>query len=454
VTSPPQHDNERLQRELSYYRRECNDLGARLLRLQEEQSQAFREARRSRTTAKLVREAYRLADGVTSPAAIGGSLLEVIVADTMCDRAAFLAESHPASGRFAVTHLVGLSGETEISGPFIPHAPTFFFTTSQTRIEPPAFALMGILQVPYILWAYDPVSGNALIVGNRSESNVSRPFEAGDQELIEGALSVYLDVLTRKQSELRLLRAKKAAEETVDATAVFLQMASGALRPPLNSIIGCAEKMGSGSRYPLTIESCVQFADRINESGVKLVSLFNDLLEYSSFARARPLLTPEWRPLTDIVTSSTAVGVELSNSRHLDLAAHVSDSEIELNVDQSSFRQALDQLLASTLRSTTGRERICFYAFLQHNGSLELGLRNDGAVSEPVGDAGGQSGVSLKAVPGHPMVFDERRLPIVRAMFDGHEGDLTVRTAAGETTVSVVFPPHRVRLRPRSHTMT
>ena len=38
-----------LERELAYYRRECNDLGARLLRLQEEQSQAFREARRSRT---------------------------------------------------------------------------------------------------------------------------------------------------------------------------------------------------------------------------------------------------------------------------------------------------------------------------------------------------------------------------------------------------------------------
>ena len=42
-------DLHKLERELGYYRRECNDLGARLLRLQEEQSQAFREARRSRT---------------------------------------------------------------------------------------------------------------------------------------------------------------------------------------------------------------------------------------------------------------------------------------------------------------------------------------------------------------------------------------------------------------------
>ena len=34
-----------LERELAYYQRECNDLGSRLIRLQEEQSQAFREAR-------------------------------------------------------------------------------------------------------------------------------------------------------------------------------------------------------------------------------------------------------------------------------------------------------------------------------------------------------------------------------------------------------------------------
>src|SRR5262249_61191603 len=51
-----------VERELNYYRREYNDLGARVLRLQEEQSRAFREARRSRTVAKLIREAYRLAD--------------------------------------------------------------------------------------------------------------------------------------------------------------------------------------------------------------------------------------------------------------------------------------------------------------------------------------------------------------------------------------------------------
>ena len=65
----------RLERELNYYRREYNDLGARLLRLQEEQSRAFREARRSRTVAKLIREAYRLVDRAASPDDVGDGRL-------------------------------------------------------------------------------------------------------------------------------------------------------------------------------------------------------------------------------------------------------------------------------------------------------------------------------------------------------------------------------------------
>jgi two-component sensor histidine kinase/CheY-like chemotaxis protein len=189
-----------LEREVAYYRRECNDLGARLLRLQEEQSQAFREARRSRTVAKLIREANRLADTGLTPDELGGPVLEVIVENAMCDRAALLCEEPLGGGRFVVQHAIGL-GATAPGETAIPEPPSFFFTTAQTKLEPPAYALTGILQVPYVLWAYDPTTGHALIIGNRSEANVNRAFEPGDQELIEGGLSVYIDVLARKRAE-------------------------------------------------------------------------------------------------------------------------------------------------------------------------------------------------------------------------------------------------------------
>ena len=121
-----------LERELAYYRRECNDLGARLLRLQEEQSQAFREARRSRTVAKLIRETNRLADTGIAPDELGGPVLEIIVDNAMCDRAAFLREHPAGSGRFQITHAVGVGDGLAAATLAIPQPPTFFFTTART----------------------------------------------------------------------------------------------------------------------------------------------------------------------------------------------------------------------------------------------------------------------------------------------------------------------------------
>ena len=151
-----------LERELNYYRREYNDLGARVLRLQEEQSKAFREARRSRTVAKLIREAYRLVDRASVTDEIGTLMLEIIVDNTMCDRTAILRQL-PNDGHFAVTHVLGFGQEPAPVTVTVPSAPVFFFTTSQTRLEPPAYQLTGILRLPYILWAFDPSSGYAMI---------------------------------------------------------------------------------------------------------------------------------------------------------------------------------------------------------------------------------------------------------------------------------------------------
>jgi len=228
-----------LERELAYYRRECNDLGARLLRIQEEQSVAFREARRSRTVAKLIREAYRVADAGVSSAAIGLPMLGIVVENVMCDGAAFLSERQPGSGLFDITHAIGVSEKSLADPVAVPNAPAAFFTTSRSSLESPAYELVSILQLPFIFWCYDRVSGNALILGNRLENNVNRPFEAGDQELIEGALSVYLDVRGRKQIEVALREAQAILERANRSNKIRDQEIRGALAEPVEVITRC-----------------------------------------------------------------------------------------------------------------------------------------------------------------------------------------------------------------------
>src|SRR4051794_23545265 len=148
----------RLERELAYYRGEYNQLGARLLRLQEEQSQAFREARRSRTAAKLIREAIsRLADTSLTIDELEGEILEIIVDNTVCDRAAFVREEPPGCTRFVVTHAIGLDAQAP-RPVYTPAPPPFPSPPAETPPSSQAADLVSILDLPYVLWAYDAVT--------------------------------------------------------------------------------------------------------------------------------------------------------------------------------------------------------------------------------------------------------------------------------------------------------
>ena len=232
-------------RELQYYRRECNELGARLLRLQEEQSQTYREARRSRTVVRLVRETYRIGDLAQTAHDVGGPTLEVIVDNALCDSAVFLREEPRGGGRFLVAHAIGIAGAVADAAVSIPNPPSFCYANSYTPANSMSDVLADLLHMPFVLWAYDRSSGCALVIGNRSENNVSRPFEPGDQELVEGALSVYLDVLYRKQAEAQLRQAKQAAEEANQERTRLLADLSQNLIGPLRAVAAASEALAS-----------------------------------------------------------------------------------------------------------------------------------------------------------------------------------------------------------------
>jgi hypothetical protein len=133
-----------------------------LLRAQEDQAQAFREARRSRTVARLIREVHRSQTAAPFPRGRRADA-RIVLDGALCDRAALLYEVEPGSGRFETTHALGLA-ETGLSrGPGtiveVPRPPAFLFTTSRSEPDPAAEAITAAIGVPYVLWAYDRTAG-------------------------------------------------------------------------------------------------------------------------------------------------------------------------------------------------------------------------------------------------------------------------------------------------------
>lgn len=187
--------------ELDYYRYQCNELGTRVLRLQEEQTRAQREAKRSRTIAALVREVYHLADSHVSLDDIGQKFLYIILETLNVDRAALLTYQ-PEQGRFVTQHSLGFP---KVGLPdFSPPVPleTFHFTSSRSAPGPALDCLRQVAAGPYLLWAFNPRLGLALLVSNSTEDqHLHRPFEEGDREIIEGALSVFIEISQRKRAE-------------------------------------------------------------------------------------------------------------------------------------------------------------------------------------------------------------------------------------------------------------
>lgn len=442
---PPQNP---IERELAYYRRECNDLGARLLRLQEEQSQAFREACRSRTVAKLIREAHRLTDTCNLPGEIGEPMLEVVVDNALCDRAAFLERvGREEPPRFRVTHMIGMGGEAWQEEVVLPSAPGFFFTTSRTPIEPPAYELTSILRTPYVLWAHDPGSGVALIMGNHSEGNVTRPFETRDQELVEGALSVYIDVRARKEAEAELRAAKLAAEASGAARARFLATLSHELRTPLNSIIGFSEILAPGSTIPATPSQRGAYIAQIHESGLMLLELIDNILDYASLENAAPRLRREWVAGPALLEAALGEAASMALRQGVALVSEPRGEGLLLHVDRLRFRQVLTNLLGNAVKFTPAEGRVSLGILPLPDGGAKVCVTDTGIGIAP-DDVQRALEPFQQVSDGHSRKFPGTGLglPIAKTLVEAHGGSLGIESVPGEgTTVTVRLPPEAVR---------
>ncbi|MEW6236790.1 MAG: response regulator [Candidatus Omnitrophota bacterium] len=209
-----------VEQERDFYRRQCDELGARILRLQKDQIDARRDARRSRTAMILTCETFRLANLRVSMDEIGKRFLQIFL-DAMNADSAAIMEYIPQDNRFAARCSLGFSWPASHFSPPIPPC-EFCFANSASQEHPFAAWLRQIIQTPYLIWSFNPRSGFALLAGNAAEDqHLHRPFEANDREIVEGALNVFIDLAARIHAERALKKARdemesRVAERTAD----------------------------------------------------------------------------------------------------------------------------------------------------------------------------------------------------------------------------------------------
>ncbi len=436
---------EQLQRELAFYKSEYNEIGARLLRAQEEQSRVAREARRSRLVARLLREAYNIVEREVELAQIGQMVLTIVVDNAVCDRAAFMREDASRPGTFVVEHGLGIAAGARMT---LPTVPGFLFTSGNVD-HPAAAPLKEVLGVPFLLWAFSSGSRLGLLIGNRSESNIHRPFEAGDQELVEGALTVYTDVLLLKHAEASMRQAKFAAERVNTARAHFLATLSHELRTPLNAIMGFSELLLQHGARPAQPGQRDEFVRQILDAGRNLMSLVKDILDFSSLSNAGPRLQLEWVPASQLLHNAVRACAMDGNERRIDLQQPIVAPGLQIYIDYDRFRQILANLLGNALKFTPPGGWIAVCAQVSAGGEAEIIVRDNGFGIDPADIPRAlEPFVQLENTMTKQLRFSGTGLglPISKQLAEAHHGWLSIDSAPGQgTTVTVTLPPDSVR---------
>jgi|GEM_PF-1625906 len=438
-------DYELLRRELEYFRREHDAIGARLLRLQEDQSRTARDARRSRTLATLLHDGHRLTERAATTADVAMMMTAVLVEDMLCDKAAILRRS-PGGGSFAVLFSVGLGDETPKRRLALEAPPTFCFTTDSTSPGPAEEAIARFIDTPYILWGFDAESGHAIVIGNKTQRNVNRPFEAGDRILIDGALSVFTDVRRRKQQEILLRTAKLQAEQAGTAQTRFLAKLSHELRTPLNAILGFSELIGSAEERGFDVKRCVDYGDDIHEAGSYLLALINDILHFTAFGRHAPAIAEEQVDLNLLLQDLTETMRLAAEKKGVALELRPCPEAPVIFVDPVRIRQVTLNLLANGVKFTPAGGRVSLSASLDDA---------TGAATIEVADTGVGLTAATAAEAFTPFYQAEDvidyagdgvglGLTIAKELVEAHGGEITLRNAAeGGAIARITLPPSR-----------
>jgi len=199
-------------RERDFYKRTCDEMGARCLQFQEEQTRVRQEARRSRMIATLIREVYQLADHKVAFDEIEERFLYIILETLSADRAALFRHDQEKDS-WVSSHLLGCENSHRTKLDIDCHPPDFVFFNSSIKPDSVQKCLCNKVGCTNLLWISNPDSGRALLICNeREDRHLHRPFEAADREMGEGALNVFIEIAERKKAEEQLKTSLKEKE--------------------------------------------------------------------------------------------------------------------------------------------------------------------------------------------------------------------------------------------------
>ena len=282
-----------------------------------------------------------------------------------------------------------------------------------------------------------------------------------------GMLGTYTEITERKLAQKQMEIARLAAERANLAKSEFLANMSHELRTPMHAILSFSEIGMSKSTGAIKEKLCLYFS-RINESGKRLLSLLDELLDLSKLEAGRMQFDFEDQDLQQVIDIEAAEFHELLNRKSLKLEIVRPKFATICNFDHQKMLQVLRNLLSNAIKFTPEGKKLAIYFQMSQ---LSIGRRKTDALSVPaisfsLADEGiGIPDDELQAVFDKFVQSSKTRtgaggtglgLAICKEIVEGHGGRIrAANNPQGGAVITVILPIERnsrlLRLKPDFH---